>query len=52
MNDVLTIMAKKDDLLVRAKVLLSQIDEVYEFPKVKSWLQNYEGMMKAVMDEA
>lgn len=48
----LNTMALKDEMLVRAMVLLKGINECYEFPKVKSWLQRYEGMMKRVMDEA
>jgi hypothetical protein len=39
-------MTEKDDLLIRAMVLLKGINECYEFPKVKAWLERYEEMMR------
>lgn len=51
----MTTMALKDEMLVRAMVLLKGINECYEFPKVKAWLQRYDGLVGTptkVMDEA
>lgn len=47
----LLILQQKDELLIEAMVLIKQVNEAYQWPRLQGWIERYDAMMQSVMEQ-